>query len=110
MMWRMCELIELADTDARDKLGNRVLSRRVLTTTRARVCPASLVETQNEGNDYAACDLTLITTAPAELALRASLVRFPVIDAGDVFEVIHVSDFGRRRVLSLKKLKGDAYA
>lgn len=107
MKWRMCELIELADTDARDKLGNRVLSRRVLTTTRARVCPASLVETQNEGNDYTACDLTLITTAPAELALRASLVRFPVIGAGDVFEVIHVSDFGRRRVLSLKKLKGD---
>ena len=100
MKWRMCELIELADTDARDKLGNRVLSRRVLTTTRARVCPASLVETQNEGNDYAACDLTL----------RASLVRFPVIDAGDVYEVIHVSDFGRRCVLSLKKLKGDAYA
>ena len=110
MKWRMCELIELADTDARDKLGNRMLSRRVLTTTRARVCPASLVETQNEGNDYAACDLTLITTVPVELALRASLVRFPVIDAGDVFEVIHVSDFGRRRILSLKKLKGDVYA
>ncbi|MBF0906399.1 MAG: hypothetical protein HXK41_01415 [Atopobium sp.] len=54
--------------------------------------------------------MTLITTAPAELALRASLVRFPVIDSGDVYEVIHVSDFGRRRVLSLKKLKGDVYA
>jgi len=54
--------------------------------------------------------LSVCGTVPAELALRASLVRFPVIDAGDVFEVIHVSDFGRRRVLSLKKLKGDAYA
>ena len=107
MMWRMCELIELADTDTRDKLGNRVLSRRVLITTRARVCPASLIETQNEGNDYAACDLTLITTVPAELALRASLVRFPVIGAGDVYEIVQVRDFGRRRVLVLKKLKGD---
>ena len=107
MKWRMCELIELADTDARDKLGNRVLSRRVLATTRARACPASLVETQNEGNDYAACDLTLITTVPAELALRASLVRFPVIGAGDVYEIVQVRDFGRRRVLVLKKLKGD---
>lgn len=107
MKWRMCELIELADTDARDKLGNRVLSRRVLTTTRARVCPASLVETANEGNDYTACDLTLITIVPAELALRASLVRFPVIGAGDVYEIVQVRDFGRRRVLVLKKLKGD---
>lgn len=107
MRWRMCELIELADTNTRDKLGNRVLSRRVLTTTRARACPASLVETENEGNDYTACDLTLITTVSAELALRASLVRFPVIDAGDVYEIVQVRDFGRRRVLVLKKLKGD---
>ena len=109
-MWRMCELIELADTDARDKLGNKVLSRRVVATTRARVCPTSLVETTNEGNDYTAGELALIVLAHPRVVARVSLVRFPIAEPSVMYEVIHVSDFGRRRVLSLKKLKGDAYA
>lgn len=107
MMWRMCELIELADTDVRDKLGNKVLSRRVVATTRARVCPTSLVETTNEGNDYTAGELALIVLAPSRVVARASLVRFPIAEPSAMYEVIRVLDFGRRRVLSLRRLKGD---
>ena len=106
MKWRMCELIELRDTGKRDKLGNRVKERIVLGTARVRVCPVGVLATPDEGNDYKAGDLTLITITPLKTALRASLVRFPITEPSNVYEVIQVTELGRRRVLTLRLQKG----
>ena len=106
MMWRMAELIELKDTGKRDKLGNHIKERVVLGTARVRVCPVGVLTTPNEGNDYKAGDLTLITITPLKTALRASLVRFPVTEPSNVYEVVQVSELGRRRVLTLRLQKG----
>lgn len=106
MKWRMCELIELRDMGKRDKLGNRVKERIVLGTARVRVCPVGVLATPDEGNDYKAGDLTLITITPLKTALRASLVRFPITEPSNVYEVIQVSELGRRRVLTLRLQKG----
>lgn len=108
MKWRMCELIELRDTGKRDKLGNRVKERIVLGTARVRVCPVGVLATPDEGNDYKAGDLTLITITPLKTALRASLVRFPITEPSNVYEVVQVSELGRRRVLTLRLQKGSA--
>ncbi len=106
MRWRMCELIELRDTGKRDKLGNHIKERVVLGTARVRVCPVGVLTTPNEGNDYKAGDLTLITITPLKTALRASLVRFPVTEPSNAYEVVQVSELGRRRVLTLRLQKG----
>lgn len=106
MKWRMCELIELRDTGKRDKLGNHIKERVVLGTARVRVCPVGVLATPNEGNDYKAGDLTLITITPLKTALRASLVRFPITEPSSVYEVVQVSELGRRRVLTLRLQKG----
>ena len=106
MKWRMCELIELRDTGKRDKLGNHIKERVVLGTARVRVCPVGVLATPDEGNDYKAGDLTLITITPLKTALRASLVRFPITEPSNVYEVIQVSELGRRRVLTLRLQKG----
>ena len=106
MKWRMCELIELRDTGKRDKLGNHIRERVVLGTARVRVCPVGVLATPNEGNDYKAGDLTLITITPLKTALRASLVRFPTTEPSNVYEVVQVSELGRRRVLTLRLQKG----
>lgn len=106
MMWRMAELIELRDTGKRDKLGNHIKERVVLGIARVRVCPVGVLATPNEGNDYKAGDLTLITITPLKTALRASLVRFPVTEPSNVYEVVQVSELGRRRVLTLRLQKG----
>lgn len=106
MRWRMCELIELRDTGKRDKLGNHIKERVVLGTARVRVCPVGVLATPNDGNDYKAGDLTLITITPLKTALRASLVRFPITEPSNVYEVIQVSELGRRRVLTLRLQKG----
>lgn len=106
MKWRMCELIELRDTGKRDKLGNHIKERVVLGTARVRVCPVGVLATPNDGNDYKAGDLTLITITPLKTALRASLVRFPITEPSNVYEVIQVSELGRRRVLTLRLQKG----
>lgn len=106
MKWRMCELIELRDTGKRDKLGNHVKERVMLGTARVRVCPVGVLATPNEGNDYKAGDLTLITITPLKTALRASLVRFPITEPSNVYEVVQVSELGRRRVLTLRLQKG----
>ena len=106
MKWRMCELIELRDGGLRDEMGNRVLEKETLGTARVRMCPPGVLATSNEGNDYKAGDMTIITIAPLKIALRASYVRFPSVDPDMFYEVIHVSDLGRRRILSLKKQKG----
>lgn len=102
----MCELIELRDTGKRDKLGNHIKERVVLGTARVRVCPVGVLATPNEGNDYKAGDLTLITITPLKMALRASLVRFPIAEPSNVYEVVQVSELGRRRVLTLRLQKG----
>ena len=102
----MCELIELRDTGKRDKLGNHIKERVVLGTARVRVCPVGVLTTPNEGNDYKAGDLTLITITPLKTALRASLVRFPVTEPSNAYEVVQVSELGRRRVLALRLQKG----
>ena len=106
MMWRMAELIELKDTGKRDKLGNHIKERVVLGTARVRACPVGVLATPDEGNDYKAGDLTLITITPLKTALRASLVRFPITEPSNVYEVIQVSELGRRRVLTLRLQKG----
>ena len=106
MKWRMCELIELRDTGKRDKLGNHIKERVVLGTARIRVCPVGVLATSNEGNDYKAGDLTLITITPLKTALRASLVHFPITEPSSVYEVVQVSELGRRRVLTLRLQKG----
>lgn len=106
MKWRMCELIELRDTGKRDKLGNHIKERVVLGTARVRVCPVGVLTTSNEGNNHKAGDLTLITITPLKTALRASLVRFPITEPSNVYEVVQVSELGRRRVLTLRLQKG----
>ncbi len=106
MRWRMAELFELADTGQRDRLGNRVTERRSLGRVRVRVAPWGLTATDNEGNGYKACDLTLVTTAPISTVRRAALARLPVGEGGETFEVSQVSDLGRRRALSCARQKG----
>jgi hypothetical protein len=98
----MAELFELADTGKRDRLGNRVTERTSLGKVRVRVAPFGVMPTENEGNSYAASDLTLVTTAKAEVARRASLVSFD----GSVYGVSRVTDLGRRRAISCSRQKG----
>ena len=105
MMWRMAKLIELKDTGKRDRRGNHIKERVVLGTARVRVCPVGVLATPNDGNDYKAGDLTLITIT-LKTALRASLVRFPTTEPSNVYEVVQVSELGRRRVLTLRLQKG----
>lgn len=102
----MAELYELSDTGRRDRLGNRVRESRSLGRVRVRAAPWGLTATENEGNGYDACDLTLVTTAPVSTVRRADTLRFPVGKDGETYEVTQVSDLGRRRVLSCTRQKG----
>lgn len=102
----MAELYELSDTGRRDRLGNRIRESRSLGRVRVRTTPWGLTATENEGNGYDACDLTLVTTASVSTVRRADTLRFPVGKDGETYEVTQVSDLGRRRVLSCARQKG----
>lgn len=106
MRWRMAELFELADTGRRDRLGNRVTERRSLGRVRVRTAPWGAVATESEGNGYTSCDLTLVTTAPLATVRRAALVRLPVGEGGEAYEVVQATDLGRRRAISCVRRKG----
>ena len=106
MRWRYAELYELADTGTRDAMGNRVRESRSLGRVRVRTAPWNEVATDNEGNGYDACDLTLVTTAPASTVRRADTLRFPVGAGGDTYEVSQITDLGRRRAISCARQKG----
>ena len=104
----MAELFELADTGRRDRLGNRVTERRSLGRVRARAAPWTQTAAAEEGNGYLACDLTLVTTAALATVRRAALVLFPAT-GGDAraYEVVQVSDVGRRRAVHCARQKGE---
>lgn len=102
MRWRTAELLALADTGERDRLGNRVTKPTSLGTVRVRAAPWGVAATDNEGNGYGACDLTLVTTAPTAVVRRAVALRL----GGEDYEVTRVSDLGRRRAISCSRRKG----
>lgn len=101
MMWRNASLLGETPTEQRDKLGNLVYKLSEPTQIKVRVAPLSLMVTQNEGNDYTGVDLLLLTLAPMDKTKAAKLLRF----GGDIYEIVTVTDLGRRRAISCRRRK-----
>lgn len=75
-------------------------------TVRVRVAPWGAVPTENDGNDYSATTLTLVTTAPLSKVRGAETLTCSAGGEFAAYAVTGISDLGRRRAISCSRTKG----